>query len=57
MVIYCFQVFRSIDSGSVKGFPKGVKEAEAQVKTRLVLVIFSLICEVLHDKYAEGKLA
>lgn len=25
------QVFRSIDSGSVKGFPKVVQEAEAQV--------------------------
>ena len=26
-----FQVFRSIDSGSVKGFPKYEDEAEAQV--------------------------
>lgn len=29
---FCFsQVFRSIDSGSLKGFPKEIKEAEAQV--------------------------
>lgn len=27
----CFQIFRSIDSGSAKGFPKTVQEAEKQV--------------------------
>lgn len=29
--VFDFQVFRSIDSGSVKGFPKYEDEAEAQV--------------------------
>lgn len=39
------QVFRSIDSGSVKGFPKDVKEAEAQVRISSgVSVDFSYIC-------------
>lgn len=38
-------MFRSIDSGSVKGFPKGVKEAEAQVRIRLIQCLFSLNCE------------
>lgn len=34
-----FQVFRSIDSGSVKGFPKDVHEAEAQVLKINILMI------------------
>lgn len=34
-------MFRSIDSGSVKGFPKDVKEAEAKVELRDLYVVIS----------------
>lgn len=30
------QIFRSIDSGSLKGFPKNVYAAESQVRTLLI---------------------
>ena len=37
------QVFRSIDSGSVKGFPKLVQEAESQVQSLAVCQQWSVI--------------
>lgn len=45
------QVFRSIDSGSVKGFPKDVKEAE----TRNLVYLKNLIVDMsIHTAYVEA---
>lgn len=42
--LWCFtvQIFRSIDSNSVKGFPKDPKEATSKVKGHL-LTVFSFL--------------
>ncbi|CAH9079586.1 unnamed protein product [Cuscuta europaea] len=41
------QVFRSIDSGSVKGFPKDVKEAEAQHQT--MTMMYKIVARALES--------
>ncbi|XP_065630648.1 phospholipase D delta isoform X4 [Quercus suber] len=45
------QVFRSIDSGSVKGFPKGVHEAEAQ---KLVCAKNLKVDKSIHTAYVKA---